>query len=251
VLKPGMTFSNEPTICIYGEFGVRLEDHMVITETGRPLVYPAGPFGRRSLRPGEVRTQIALGLPRPRRAAQRCGGWPKARMKARRNPLRIAKAGGLRERVRSPRWRMHARPRHLDPQALHRLDGVVPVSAMKARAKCRELMPACSARSSTVSGASRCSRRQVTAVRSARSVAFNSNSEENWRLAAAAAVIEHELARGLCAISSPKSSAAIAQRQIDAAVIPAELRCAVADEDLVGLPLHPGWPRESAGRPNA
>ena len=34
VLKPGMTFSNEPTICIYGEFGVRLEDHMVITETG-------------------------------------------------------------------------------------------------------------------------------------------------------------------------------------------------------------------------
>src|SRR4030081_3125001 len=27
----------------------------------RPLVYPAGPFGRRSLRPGEVRTQIALG----------------------------------------------------------------------------------------------------------------------------------------------------------------------------------------------
>ena len=29
VLRPGMTFSNEPTICIYGEFGVRLEDHMV------------------------------------------------------------------------------------------------------------------------------------------------------------------------------------------------------------------------------
>ncbi|CAN1570227.1 PepP Xaa-Pro aminopeptidase [Rhabdaerophilaceae bacterium] len=34
VMQPGMTFSNEPTICIYGEFGVRLEDHMVITETG-------------------------------------------------------------------------------------------------------------------------------------------------------------------------------------------------------------------------
>src|SRR5947209_7891443 len=34
VLRPGMTFSNEPTICIYGEFGVRLEDHMVITDTG-------------------------------------------------------------------------------------------------------------------------------------------------------------------------------------------------------------------------
>jgi hypothetical protein len=25
---------NEPTICIYGEFGVRLEDHMAITESG-------------------------------------------------------------------------------------------------------------------------------------------------------------------------------------------------------------------------
>jgi Xaa-Pro dipeptidase len=34
VLQPGMTFSNEPTICIHGEFGVRLVDHMVITETG-------------------------------------------------------------------------------------------------------------------------------------------------------------------------------------------------------------------------
>ncbi len=27
VLQPGMCFSNEPMICIYGEFGVRLEDH--------------------------------------------------------------------------------------------------------------------------------------------------------------------------------------------------------------------------------
>ena len=34
LLRPGMTFSNEPTICIYGEFGIRLEDHMLITETG-------------------------------------------------------------------------------------------------------------------------------------------------------------------------------------------------------------------------
>lgn len=34
ILQPGMTFSNEPTICIYGEFGIRLEDHMVITESG-------------------------------------------------------------------------------------------------------------------------------------------------------------------------------------------------------------------------
>ena len=33
-LRPGMTFSNEPGIYIYGEFGVRIEDCMVITEDG-------------------------------------------------------------------------------------------------------------------------------------------------------------------------------------------------------------------------
>ena len=33
-IEPGMTFSNEPGIYIYGEFGVRTEDCMVVTETG-------------------------------------------------------------------------------------------------------------------------------------------------------------------------------------------------------------------------
>ncbi len=33
-IEPGMTFSNEPGIYIYGEFGVRIEDCMVVTETG-------------------------------------------------------------------------------------------------------------------------------------------------------------------------------------------------------------------------
>jgi len=33
-LQPGMTFSNEPGIYIYGEFGVRIEDCMVVTENG-------------------------------------------------------------------------------------------------------------------------------------------------------------------------------------------------------------------------
>ena len=51
ILRPGMTFSNEPTICIYGEFGIRLEDHMLITETGaRWFTEPAhsvdDPFGQ-------------------------------------------------------------------------------------------------------------------------------------------------------------------------------------------------------------
>lgn len=50
VLAPGMTFSNEPTICVYGEFGVRLEDHIHMTEAGpRWFTEPAhtvdDPFG--------------------------------------------------------------------------------------------------------------------------------------------------------------------------------------------------------------
>ncbi|MDX2194499.1 MAG: Xaa-Pro peptidase family protein [Gemmatimonadales bacterium] len=33
-LQPGMCFSDEPTIAIYGEFGVRFEDCLVVTENG-------------------------------------------------------------------------------------------------------------------------------------------------------------------------------------------------------------------------
>ncbi|MBI2683767.1 MAG: aminopeptidase P family protein [Acidobacteriales bacterium] len=42
-LRPGMTFSDEPGIYIRGEFGVRLEDDMVITETGAELMTPQSP----------------------------------------------------------------------------------------------------------------------------------------------------------------------------------------------------------------
>jgi Xaa-Pro dipeptidase len=42
-LAPGMTFSDEPGIYIPGEFGVRLEDDMVITEAGAELMTPQSP----------------------------------------------------------------------------------------------------------------------------------------------------------------------------------------------------------------
>ena len=34
LLKPGMCFSNEPMIVVTDRFGIRLEDHMYVTENG-------------------------------------------------------------------------------------------------------------------------------------------------------------------------------------------------------------------------
>jgi Xaa-Pro aminopeptidase len=42
-IQPGMCFSNEPTIVIYGEFGVRLEDCMYITEDGARMFTKQSP----------------------------------------------------------------------------------------------------------------------------------------------------------------------------------------------------------------
>ena len=42
-LEPGMTFSDEPGIYIPGEFGVRLEDDMYITQDGAGLFTPPSP----------------------------------------------------------------------------------------------------------------------------------------------------------------------------------------------------------------
>ena len=39
-LRPGMCFSDEPMIAIYGEFGVRLEDCLYITEGGARFFTP-------------------------------------------------------------------------------------------------------------------------------------------------------------------------------------------------------------------
>ena len=42
-LQPGMVFSDEPGIYIKGEFGIRLEDDMHVTETGAELLTPTSP----------------------------------------------------------------------------------------------------------------------------------------------------------------------------------------------------------------
>ena len=42
-IQPGMCFSDEPTISIYGEFGIRLEDCLYITESGPKMFTPQSP----------------------------------------------------------------------------------------------------------------------------------------------------------------------------------------------------------------
>jgi len=42
-MKAGMVFSDEPGIYIKGEFGVRLEDDMHVTENGAELFTPQSP----------------------------------------------------------------------------------------------------------------------------------------------------------------------------------------------------------------
>jgi len=42
-IQPGMCFSDEPTIVIYGEFGIRLEDCLYITEHGAKFFTPQSP----------------------------------------------------------------------------------------------------------------------------------------------------------------------------------------------------------------
>ena len=42
-IQPGMCFSDEPTIAIYGEFGIRLEDCLHITENGPTFFTPQSP----------------------------------------------------------------------------------------------------------------------------------------------------------------------------------------------------------------
>ena len=43
LLRPGMCFSDEPMIAIYGEFGIRLEDCMYITEDGARMFTKQSP----------------------------------------------------------------------------------------------------------------------------------------------------------------------------------------------------------------
>ncbi|MDB4876598.1 MAG: peptidase [Gemmatimonadetes bacterium] len=48
-IQPGMCFSDEPTIAIYGEFGIRLEDCLHITESGPKLFTPQSPSIERAV----------------------------------------------------------------------------------------------------------------------------------------------------------------------------------------------------------
>ncbi len=44
ILKPGMVLTTEPGIYLPGEFGIRLEDNILVTETGAELISERGPL---------------------------------------------------------------------------------------------------------------------------------------------------------------------------------------------------------------
>ena len=72
---------------------------------------------------GWISAMTAFPCPYPARAARRsdCGGWPKARMKARRIRSGSRKPVVLRDALDRLAGGLHALPRHLDAQPLHRL----------------------------------------------------------------------------------------------------------------------------------
>ena len=65
-IQPGMCFSDEPTIVIYGEFGIRLEDCLYITDDGPAVLLPAERGDRQSARVTR------------RRAPRPCSSGPRA-----------------------------------------------------------------------------------------------------------------------------------------------------------------------------
>ena len=142
-------------------------------------------------------TATHASAPCPARAARRsdCGGWPKARIKARR-----IRAGSRKPvdsaRVRSPRSRMPRCPRHLDPQPLDRLRRRGAGLGDEGAGEMPRAHAGLLGEVLHVSGASRCSRAQLSSGRSARR-RLQLQQRGELRLTAAAAVMEHELAGGL------------------------------------------------------
>ena len=62
-----MTFSDEPGIYIRGEFGIRLEDDMHITENGAELFTPQSPSLENPFGKSAKFTQVCLPVADPKR----------------------------------------------------------------------------------------------------------------------------------------------------------------------------------------
>ena len=74
-LEPGMCFSDEPMIAIYGEFGIRLEDCLYITENGPKFFTRAEPLDRTALPHGLTRPHPRDLLVSALRQLQQARSW--------------------------------------------------------------------------------------------------------------------------------------------------------------------------------
>ena len=180
-------------------------------------------------------------LPRPRRAAERLRGLAEGADEGAAHPFGIAESRELRDAFDRFRRGLHALSRHFDAQTLDRLRrrgaGLGDEGAGKMPRAHAGLFGEVFHRQRCIEMFARPD--QEFSEAAARRFQFQQRRE--LRLAAAAAVIEHELARGLLRDLLAKILGHHGERQIDAGSDAGRTPdVAVADEDLVRLQLHLG-----------
>ena len=175
----------------------------------------------------QARTYAGELIATPPCAARRsdCGGWPKARMKARRIRSGSRKPVASRDALDRLAGGLHALPRHLDAQPLHRLRrrgaGLGDEGAGKMPRTHAGLLGEILHRQRRVEMFARPGQQRPEAARSAPSIPAARRIATGRRCGGDRA----RAARAVfCAISSPKSSATIASARSMPAVIPAELQ---------------------------
>ena len=175
-----------------------------------------GLFSRGSQAARADRRSVRRRLPRPRRAAQRLRRLAEGADEGAAHPLRIAEAGGFGDPLDRLAGGLHALPRHLDAQPLHRLRrrgaGLGDEGAGEMPRTHAGLLGEILDRQRRIEMLARPGQQRPEAA--VRRLQFQQRGE--LRLAAAAAVVEHQLLRGLLRDLVAVIFRDHRQRQIDA-----------------------------------